>query len=137
MATAPNQILKIIKNASWYDEEKMEAYAFNMPKDTKMGNKILILIESTANTLRSFGSNDAHTVWRTGAIRVFFPDSWEDDYEEINMTIIDELRLHDFATQQWTGPNYTPDTETIYTRIKYEITDFKEDIVTYVDKNNR
>lgn len=133
MATAPNQILKIIKEADWYDEEKMEAYAFNLPKNTEVGNKILILIESTANTLRNHGSNEAHTVWRTGAIRVFFPDDFEYDYESYGMVIIDELNNYGWGTQQWTGPNYTPDTETIYIRIKYEKYDFKEDIVKMYD----
>lgn len=135
MATAPNQLLKIIKNASWFDEDLMKAYAFNMPKGTEVTDKILILIESTANTMRGHGSNEPHTVWRTGAIRVFFPDNWEDDYEELGMDIIDTLVEHGFYTQQWTGPNYTPDTEVIYIRIKYEKIDFKEDIVKMSDKD--
>lgn len=128
MATAPNTILQIIKKADWYDPKEMSAYAFNLPKGMEVTNKILILIESTANTMHNHGSNEPQTVWKTGAIRVFFPDNYEKDYEGMAMAIQKELLKSDFAVQQWTGPNYTPDTETIYIRVKYEKIEFIEDM---------
>lgn len=129
MATGPKQLKEIIKNAEWFDQETMQVYAFNIPKTVEVGNKITILIEATANNLRGYGSNRSHIVWRTGAIRIFYPDSYENDYEYFYMRVVDELEDHNFGVQSVYGPNYTPDTETIYVRIKYQKTDYKEDVV--------
>ena len=127
MASAPSTLQEIITNAEWYDKNTMQTYIFNIPTNTTI-NKITILIESTASTTRGYGSNEYHTMRRNGAMRVFYPQDYEDDYEQIPMMIIDELRKFDYSVDSIYGPNVTPDTGDIYTRLPYEKIDFREDI---------
>lgn len=132
MAFAPVTIKEIIKKSDWFDSASMEVYSFRLPKsirDNGKVNKITILIESTANNFRKYGSNEPTILWRTGAMRIFYPDSQLiDDYERVPMLITNELRKYDYSVTSIYGPNYTPDTEQIYTRLPYQKYDFKEDL---------